>query len=250
MKKTKTSFITNIAVVLFLASEAIIYYLIHVSKISSPISLRYLSIQISALFSWIFIALNLIKKEKGALTRATSGYLLGLAMICTLAADYFLVAIPEMKRIAGMICFLGTQLFIFLHIFAGDKSKKRRSAHIAVRLISMAILVGATLLVLRESADALALVSVVYYANLLTSMIFAPGHPRRGRLLCLGLILFALCDINVGLAVLNDLYGGSFSEGSIIHSILYSGVDLAWIFYLPSQAVIPLTILSSKRNKS
>ena len=143
MKKTKTSFITNIAVVLFLASEAIIYYLIHVSKISSPISLRYLSIQISALFSWIFIALNLVKKEKGALTRATSGYLLGL-----------------------------------------------------------------------------------------------------------GLILFALCDINVGLAVLNDLYGGSFSEGSIIHSILYSGVDLAWIFYLPSQAVIPLTILSSKRNKS
>ena len=247
MKKTKTSFITNIAVVLFLASEAIIYYLIHVSKISSPISLRYLSIQISALFSWIFIALNLIKKEKGALTRATSGYLLGLAMICTLAADYFLVAIPEMERMRGMICFMGTQIFIFLHLISGEQSKKKRVKQLIFRITATLLMVMITFVVLGSNADSLAIISVIYYANLLTSLLFAPAHPYGGRLLCFGLILFALCDINVGLAVLNDLYGGSFSEGSIIHSILYSGVDLAWIFYLPSQALIPLPILKKEQ---
>jgi hypothetical protein len=79
-------------------------------------------------------------------------------------------------------------------------------------------------------------------------MVLAPSTKPGGILLCIGLVLFALCDINVGLAVLNDLYGGGISEIPWLYKILHSGMDLVWIFYLPSQAVIPLTILISEES--
>ena len=250
MTKSKLSKVSNIAAVIFVVVEATIFYLIHISKTPSQISLRYLSIQLAALFAWLFITLNVARDEQGfakALCDPKNGILAGAAMLCTLGADYCLVAIPEIKRMEGMIFFLGTQLFLCLHILVADRDKKSRLIHLSVRVAISLLLVVITLVVLGKSADALAIVSVIYYANLLTSMIFAP-KVKGGKLLSIGLALFALCDINVGLAVLNDLYAGGFPEGSFLHSLIYSGVDLAWIFYLPSQTIIPLTILSNKKN--
>jgi hypothetical protein len=103
-------------------------------------------------------------------------------------------------------------------------------------------------IVLGNSADALAIVSLIYYANLLASMIFAPREKSGGKLLCMGLVFFALCDINVGLVVLHDLYGG-FEEGSFLYLLTHSGVDLAWIFYIPSQTIIPLTLLVREKSQ-
>ena len=250
MTKSRLSKASNITAVIFVVAEVTIFYLIHISKAPSQISLRYLSIQLAALFSWIFITLNVVNDEQGiakALCNPKNGILVGAAMLCTLGADYFLVAIPEIKRMEGMMFFLGTQLFLCLHILVADRDKKSRLIHLSVRAAASLLLVVITLVVLGKSADALAIVSVIYYANLLTSMIFAP-KAKGGKLLSIGLLLFALCDINVGLAVLNDLYNGGFPEGSFLHSLIHSGVDLAWIFYLPSQTIIPLTILSNKKS--
>lgn len=252
MTKSKISLISNIAAVLFVAAEATLFYLIHISKVSSDISLRYLSIQIAAAFSLIFITLRMAERNgkfPEILHASKKEILLVLAMLCTLAADYFLVAIPEMKRMEGMICFLGTKLFISLYLLMGAKKEKRKM-HLTVRAVATLVIVIITFAVLLESADALAIVSVIYYVNLIISMVLAPSSKPGGILLCIGLLLFALCDINVGLTVLNDLYGGGISEIPLLHKILYSGIDLAWIFYLPSQTVIPLTILPGKKNNS
>ena len=229
-----------------------LFYLIHIAKTPSTISLRYLSIQLAALFAWLFITLNVARDEQGiakALCNPKNGILIGASMLCTLGADYFLVAISEIKRMEGMIFFLGTQFFLCLHILASDYDKRSRRIHLSVRSATSLLLVAITLIVLGKNADALAIVSIIYYANLLTSMIFAPKI-KGGKLLCIGLALFALCDINVGLAVLNDLYAGGFPEGSFLHNLIYSGVDLVWIFYLPSQTIIPLTILLTKQKSS
>ena len=121
-----------------------------------------------------------------------------------------------------------------------------RKIHLVVRLSLTVVLVAVSFIVLGDSIDALAVVSLIYYANLLTSMIFAPREKRGGKLLCVGLVLFALCDINVGLSVLHDLYGG-FAEGSFLYWLTHSGVDLAWIFYIPSQTIIPLTLLTREK---
>lgn len=254
MTKIKTiNIVSIISAVIFVAAESLIFYLIHISNFSSEISLRYLSIQIAALFALIFMmertTLSAVegKSIKSALS-PKDGILIFLAMLFTLGADYHLVASAEMNRMAGMIFFIGTQLCIFLHLFLREKDKRVRKIHLALRLSLVAILILAAFIVLGDKTDALAIISLVYYANLLTSMIFAPRDSRGGKLLCMGLVFFALCDINVGLAVLHDLYGG-FAEGSFLYLLTHSGVDLAWIFYIPSQTIIPLTILMREKCK-
>lgn len=248
MTKTKLLHIASIiSAVIFVAAEALIFYLIHISRLNTEISLHYLAIQLAALFALIFmterVALSAAegKSVKSALS-PRGGILIFLAMLFTLGADYHLVASEEMNRMAGMLFFIGTQICIFLHLFLRESDKKLRKIHLAVRLSLMAVLVLASFIVLGDSTDALAIVSLIYYANLLTSMIFAPRESYGGKLLCIGLVLFALCDINVGLAVLHDLYGG-FAEGSFLYLLTHSGVDLAWIFYIPSQTIIPMTLL-------
>jgi hypothetical protein len=254
MTKTKLLHTASIiSAVIFVAAEALIFYLIHIKHLSTDISLHYLSIQIAALFALMFlterVALSAVegKSIKSALC-PNDGILIFLAMLFTLGADYHLVASEEINRMAGMIFFIGTQVCIFLHLFLRESDEKLRKIHLSVRLSLIALLVLASFIVLGNSADALAIVSLIYYANLLTSMIFAPREKSGGKLLCMGLVFFALCDINVGLVVLHDLYGG-FEEGSFLYLLTHSGVDLAWIFYIPSQTIIPLTLLVREKSQ-
>ena len=252
---TKTQKLLSLAAAgIFVIAEAVLFYLIHIEKAVSDINLRYLSIQVAVLFSLVSLIFELIFSEK------TKGYLLGkifnlkngnalrIAMLFTLGADYFLVASPSPDKMMGMAFFTGTQIFIFLHLYLREEDKKRRRANLYVRLGLSALLVIITLIVLGDSADALSIISIVYYANLLTSMIFAPFDKRGGKLLCLGLIFFALCDINVGLWVLNDMYTGGFPVDSFLYKLLFSGIDLVWLFYIPSQTMIPLCLLSKKSS--
>jgi hypothetical protein len=249
--KTKSKLISLLSAVIFVLAEARIFTMIHITKEPAEISLHYLSIQIAALFIWLTLAIELIFGEKGSrlkvLFNLKDGNLLRIAFIFTLAADYYLVANGAADKLTGMIYFIGTQIFIFLHLLVREESAKRRAANLITRLSLSVVLVAATFIVLGKNADPLAIVSIIYYANLLTSMIFAPFDKRGGKLLFVGLLLFALCDVNVGLWALNDMYQG-FPEGSILYNILHSGVDLVWIFYLPSQTIIPLTVLIKKSN--
>ncbi len=255
MKRTKIYFaLCAISAALFVAAEAIIFYLIHIARAEAEISLHYLSIQIAALFSWIFLAMKATAKNGGTahplkvFFDPKAGILITMAMLFTLGADYHLVVLPEIDRLTGMKFFIGTQICIFLHLILQERSKRAIAAHLITRVSLTVVLVALTFVVLGDGADALAVISLIYYANLLTSMIFAPRDGKYGWLLCLGLILFALCDANVGLSAINDLYGG-FPEGSVFYKLLNSDVDLAWIFYIPSQTIIPLTILTCGKNK-
>ena len=62
---------------------------------------------------------------------------------------------------------------------------------------------------------------------------------KSNRLLPIGLILFVLCDTVIGLQVMSDMYL-KINEASIIYKLIFSGFDLAWFFYLPSQVLISL----------
>ena len=254
MTNTKNK-LMRIMAITFVIAEALLFYLIHIERLDPGFSLHYASIIIAAAFSWLTLIIKLATANEATeswlkiLSSPRDENLLRIAMLFTLAADYYLVALDEIKQLEGMIFFSGTQFFIFLHLILRDESAKSRKAHIITRLTLIAVLAVATLIVLGDNTDALALISVIYYANLLTSMIFAPRDKQGGKLLALGLLLFALCDINVGLAALNDMYVGGFPEGSILYNLINADVDLAWIFYLPSQTIIPLTLLFEKNKK-
>ena len=179
----------------------------------------------------------------------SDGNLLRIAMIFTLIADYFMVALEEADNLTGVTVFLGTQLFIFLHIMVNDTDRKSRVANIVIRVFLMAVIALAVPLVLGEDGDLLSLLSVIYFANLCVNTIFAHRIGRGGMLLTLGLFLFALCDINVGLSGLNSIYTGGLPEVSLLYKLANAEVDLIWVFYIPSQTLIPMTLLYKQKNK-
>ena len=252
---TKRKILMGSAALIFIIFEAVMFYSIHFAKASSDYSLHYLSIIAATCFAWLTLGIELLlsrwenKKISEILLNKEDGNLIRIAMLFTLVADYFLVYLTPAKNLEGVIVFVGTQLFIFLHIFVNDKNKKVRTAQLITRGAVSFVLIIVTGIVLGRSTDPMALISVVYYANLCVNAIFAHRIGRGGIILTVGLVLFALCDINVGLSALNNIYDGGFPEGSFLYNLLHTDLDLIWIFYIPSQTLIPLTLLAKKENR-
>ena len=161
-------------------------------------------------------------------------------MICGLAltvcADFCLVVCEPIERLWGMVFFLGAQTAyaVMLH---------RQSLHKvlgAVRVcISIAIEV-VTVLVLREHTDALALVSMLYYVNLIMNMVCAFVRFREDRMMAIGFVLFILCDTVIGLQTAAGTYL-PIPEDSLVHNIIFTDFHLSWFFYLPSQVLLALS---------
>ena len=251
----KKNLLLRAVALIFVLFESVMFYLIHIERLDTELNLHYACIIAAAIFSWLTLIIELVtakangKSAKDILLSKTTGNMIRIAMLFTLLADYFLVAIPVAKHTEGVVLFLGTQLFIFLHILFNEKDKKFRIANIVSRILLMLIITIVALIILGESVNALAIISVIYYANLCVNAVFAHRSGRGGILLTVGLILFGLCDINVGLSALNDMYVGGFPEGSLLYNILNTEADLIWIFYIPSQTLIPLTLLYTNKTK-
>jgi uncharacterized membrane protein YhhN len=162
------------------------------------------------------------------------------AMACTVGADFFLVVSEPPERLYGMLFFLAAQLLYAVRLHRTERGR----GLLILRIVLNVVAVGAALLVLREKADALALVSMSYYANLIANLLVSAKRFSRDRLLCIGFVLFLLCDTVIGLQVAAEGYL-SIAEGSRLYALLYPGFNLAWLFYLPSQVCIAL---SGQRN--
>jgi hypothetical protein len=78
---------------------------------------------------------------------------------------------------------------------------------------------------------------VCYYGNLILNLLFA--FLNKDRILGLAFVLFLLCDTVIGLQVAAGGYL-PIAEGSALYSLLFSGFNLAWFFYLPSQVLLAL----------
>ena len=97
------------------------------------------------------------------------------ALACTVAADYFLVICSPIEQLWGMLFFLAAQLqyAVLLH---------RTCAHkwvLSVRLALTVAVLTTTCLVLQENTDALALISMCYYANLIMNILTAVLQFKR-----------------------------------------------------------------------
>ena len=173
--------------------------------------------------------------------RAEPWLLGGLA--CTAGADFFLLICDPIQRLWGMVFFLGTQACYGAKLHQGGRLKWL----LPVRAVATAGVVAVAFAVLKENTDALAIVSICYYVNLALNIVGAFARFREGRLFAIGLVLFLLCDTVVGLQVMGELYL-PIGEDSLLHRILYPNVNLAWLFYLPSQVLIALSS-GKQKNK-
>ncbi len=161
-------------------------------------------------------------------------------LLFTLGADFWLVAYRPQQQLWGMVFFLGTQSCYAVSLWLRRKNK----VLLYVRLGLIAVAEIITVLVLRDKTDALALISLAYYAMLIMNIVAA--FDAKYWMFAVALVLFLLCDTVIGLQVAAGGYL-PIGEDSWLHNLLFSGFNLSWFFYLPSQVLIALC--SAKRRK-
>ena len=223
------------ACILFVCVQAVLGYLIQRGEGSLITTRQYISVVLAALFCFLSV-------EKSKTYIFTQ-----IALLATVGADYFLVHIPQRDQLNGMICFSIVQIFYFLRLIYEDDNKKRRTVHLILRASLSLVAICITLLVLKESADAVAVISVFYFANLILNTVFAFINFKRSPILALGLICFLLCDAVIGLANIGPYM--QLPSDSFIHKLLNPGFDPAWAFYVPSQALLSMSILLQRLKK-
>lgn len=214
----------RIPVACFMFAEVILYYFILTVGGQTLVVTSYLSIVLCFLF-----ALQGIKHNP----------LMVAGLACTVGADFCLVVCDPIQQLWGMVFFLGAQTLyaIYLH---------RKQPNKIILWVRLALTVAAGMIavvVLKENADALAVVSVCYYANLILNAVAAFTGWRKNKLLPIAFVLFILCDTIIGLQVASGGYL-PISEGSVLYNLIFSGFNTAWLFYLPSQVLISLCCLS------
>ena len=230
MLKRKSFFVS--ATAFFVVAETFLGIMIHTS-VNRLINLfQFSSIILAALFLLIFSE------------RTASFFLTQSALIFTVFADYFLVwSMPQLK-LNGMIFFLFAQMFYATRLYTSTESKvSRRLQHALRGSLTVAILI-ITMQVLGDNTDALSLVSMAYYVNIFLNLIFSFIEFKKHYLLAIGFTFFILCDTIIGLTALKQYL--PFGAYEFIYPIIYPGFDLSWVFYLPSQMLIAISLLPHK----
>lgn len=167
--------------------------------------------------------------------RSKENRFLLIGLVFTIAADACLVLCHPQQRLLGMVFFLVVQCAYAVHLQAQRRSNRFLLSRLGLTLAATII----ALLILGEKADALALISLVYYANMIVSILEGFSQFSINKLFPIGLVLFLLCDTVIGLQVAAEGYL-SISADSLLPQFLYPGFNLAWLFYLPSQVLIAL----------
>ncbi len=221
-------------VAIFAAVELVLGILVQTTHGDTCTAVSYAVVVLACLFCAAFAERSI----RYALTQ--------LALVMTICADLFLVVIKPLHMEVAMCFFSVTQLAYAARIHLEQASPRIRKLHLAVRVASAVLAVVAALAVLGRDADFLAVITIFYFVNLVENAVFAFLDVRRGWLLPLGLLLFIGCDLFVGFANL-DIYF-EIERGSFLYKLAHPGFNAAWVFYVPSQALLALSLI--KRNKN
>ena len=219
------------AAILFLSAETLLGILFQ-AGVGHGRLLRFITVVLACLFCVLFAE------------RSWEYLLTQSALLLTVCADWFLVLPPTPNQLPGMIFFAVAQSVYAARLYLSESSPLRRRLQLVLRTCLSAAAMAVTALVLGKDTDAVALLSLFYYANLIFNMILAWIQSPRQLPLAVGFTLFLLCDTLVGFAFLDSYL--TVAEGSLIHRINHPGFDLAWAFYLPSQMLLSLSLFPKR----
>ena len=132
----------------FLIAESILYYFILTAGGQTLVITSYASIVLCFLFAL-----------QGIKTRP----LMVAGLLCTVGADFCLVICSPIEQLWGMVFFLGAQTLYAIQLHKQQKN----NIILLIRMILNVVAALVAVLVLKENLDALAMVSVCYYANLI-----------------------------------------------------------------------------------
>lgn len=221
--KEKITLKQKILLITFVFVEALLYYIILTSRGNTLVVCSFTSI----VLCFVYALLNVDQHN----------VLFVIALGCTVAADSFLVICTPIQRLWGMVFFLAAQCLYAAALHIRRKSK----IMMIVRLVLTSVAVFITVFALKGETDVLSIVSLCYYANLIMNLIAAAMLYNENRLLLFAFLLFILCDTIIGLQVASDLYLSAI-KGTFIYDIIFCGFNLSWLFYLPSQVLLALSV--------
>ena len=230
LNKTKALYPT---VAIFAAVELILGIFVQTTSGDTCTAVSYAVVVLACLFCTLFAE----RTRRYAFTQ--------LALVMTVCADLFLVVIKPIYMECAMCFFSVAQLAYAARIHLELGSPRMRRIHLAVRLATALVAVVAVLLVLGDGADFLATITIFYFLNLVENAVFAFLNVRCGWVLPVGLLLFIGCDLFVGFANL-DIYF-EIERGTFLYKLAHPGFNAAWVFYVPSQALLALSLI--KRMK-
>jgi len=138
-----------------------------------------------------------------------------------------------------MFFFSITQICYFFIIYFNQNNLKEKKIHIVIRSIVIIIALLLTFIVLKENTNLLSLISLFYYANLIMNIVFSFRMDNKSLIFSIGLILFACCDLLIGLDIMDSSFI-QLKEGTILYFLANPGFNLAWMFYVPSQMLLGL----------
>ncbi|MEE3427305.1 MAG: hypothetical protein VZR55_05415 [Candidatus Enteromonas sp.] len=224
---------------LFLLIEATLFFVILFAPLSFLAGniLRFSTVGIATIFGWIFL------DQKPY-------FVICAALTFTCIADFLLEIVDPPERSAATTCFLLAQFVYAGYICSFAYNTAETVVHLSVRGL-LTIAAGIIVFkVLKDKADYLSLVSVVYFANLLLNIIFSFIHFKDHPLLAIGFLCFALCDLNVGLSV--GVSAGYIDiRGPLYDFLFLSRFDFIWLFYIPSQTLLSSEIyVQQKKNRA
>ena len=146
--------------------------------------------------------------------------IIALAFGLTMISDFFLLLLDRYYT-TGVCFFVLVQMTYLYYLH-----RQRCRPYLVPRGVLFAV--GAILLFVNRQTDALSVVTLFYFVNLLGNTMSSFSNPEL-KMMSLGFVLFVCCDICVGL------------HNLLPYGRLYDVVSFCmWLFYLPSQILICL----------
>lgn len=211
----------HLPILCFLLLEAVLYYFI----LTAGGELLRCSSYAAIVLCFLFAVVTGIKKNPLPVA--------GLAL--TVCADFCLVICDPIQRLWGMVFFLLAQILYAAYLYQKQKNKPL----LVIRILLIAVIEAIAIAVLGNNLDALAVISVCYYANLVMNIVAAVAQWKTEKMLSIAFVLFLLCDTVIGLQVAAGAYL-PIAEGSALYNLIFMDFNLSWLFYLPSQVLIAL----------
>ena len=218
-------------------------------------SVSYMSIVADFAMTTVILVFMILRRAAGTVTgaRLSECVFLFLAYVCTAVSDYFLTITADRYEVAVAV-FLGAQIFHFLRISAARHAAGKEAglrhpfSGILLSVFARAVFSVLVLAVLRETGlmSPLNALAAVYFVELLMNTVdsaFTAEHASRFVLSAAGFLLFIACDVTVGLRALTE--AGTVrmtADGFALNTYL------TWVFYLPSQVMIILSVLTVRKK--
>lgn len=166
-----------------------------------------------------------------------------LALLFTVISDLFILILDYYS--IGLITFCIVQLLYLVRMVLWTKPENLKIGILkkVVRNVSLVLIILIVLVFTQVKLETLIVLSSFYFVSIFLNVIDSIKSTivlkdTRSMVFACGMILFLLCDINVGLFNLGDFI---LIDGAWFRK-LYSFSSIAmWMFYLPSQVLITLS---------